>query len=198
MRIQSSIMLVYLLIAGFISIADDKNPAELDQLKSAYQTQAKAAMDPINKKYMAQLDELKKKLGGKGDLEGAQKCQKELDSIASAYKDRGFKAAPTGIWVVTYKQLGIVNIYSFKEDGTVELKNENTTGILEFGTDAKSDDFTIKFDIGKCEKWTATGKGKYSVEHYTSPEIVKGMKPSNTGTAEPRSPDIRILKDPRK
>jgi hypothetical protein len=79
---MKSIMMLLAGLALVIStLAEDKNPAELDQLKSAYQAQAKVAMDPINKKYMAQLDELKKKLGGKGDLEGAQRVQKEIEAV---------------------------------------------------------------------------------------------------------------------
>jgi hypothetical protein len=62
--------------------ADDKDPAELAQSKAAYQAQVKAAMEPIQKKYLQILDALKKKLGGQGDLEGAQRVQKEIEAVA--------------------------------------------------------------------------------------------------------------------
>jgi hypothetical protein len=77
---------IMMLLAGLALVvscfADDKNPAELDQLKSAYLEQVKSALDPITKKYLSQLEELKRKFGGQGDLEAALKVQEVIKSIA--------------------------------------------------------------------------------------------------------------------
>ena len=68
-----------------LTMADNesKEPAVLTQARKTYNAQVNAALDPIKKKHLAQLEELKKKLGGKGDLEGATAVQKEIVFIKS-------------------------------------------------------------------------------------------------------------------
>ncbi len=62
--------------------SENKEPAALTVARKAYQTQTNSALDPNKKKYIAQLEELKKTIGGKGDLEGAGAVQKEIDSVS--------------------------------------------------------------------------------------------------------------------
>ncbi|MCX6985795.1 MAG: hypothetical protein NT118_13760 [Lentisphaerae bacterium] len=76
-------MMLLLLAFATGASAQTKNPAELDQFKAEYLEQLKSTLDPINRKYLQQFDALKKKLGGKGDLAGAQKVQKQIEAIAS-------------------------------------------------------------------------------------------------------------------
>ena len=90
-------LLVCLLISGFISIADDNDPSELTQARSTFQTKMKAATTPIIQKYLQQLDALKKQLGGKGDVEGAKRVQKEIEFIKSVDADKIGKA-----WTVVF------------------------------------------------------------------------------------------------
>ena len=73
--------------------SDQKEPAAMTQARKAYQAQVNSALMPIKKKYIVQLEELKKKLGGKGDLEGATAVQKEIVFIKSILsEDAGDKA----------------------------------------------------------------------------------------------------------
>ena len=147
-------LLSVLFIAGLY--ADDKDPAELAQLNTSYQTQVKSALDPINKKYIAQLDALKKQLGAKGDIEGAVNVQKEIDSMKSdsdikqdinkiviwnqhnaGYNDRGTKAIR-------------IKFYS---NNQVAYKLENQELTWERGSDCKNE-FplpTVRFEKVRIE-----------------------------------------------
>ena len=90
-------------------------------------------MDPINKKYMVQLDELKKKLGGKGDLEGAQKVQKEIEAVAGKTETVDINVKNLiGKWDV--KHVGYQGIWIFNEDGTVS-GNDGRIGTWELKKD---------------------------------------------------------------
>ncbi len=62
--------------------AENKEPAALTQARKAYQAQVNSVLDPIKKKYLAQLEDLKKQLGGKGDLEGAGAVQREMEKLS--------------------------------------------------------------------------------------------------------------------
>ncbi|MCF7790174.1 MAG: hypothetical protein K9N47_28910 [Prosthecobacter sp.] len=56
-------------------------PAELTSARGNYQKQIKTLTDPVNARYLAYLESLKKSLGAKGDLDGALAVQKEIDSL---------------------------------------------------------------------------------------------------------------------
>ncbi len=76
-------LMFWLLVLATGASAQTETPAELDQFKAEYLEQAKSTLDPINLKYLQQFETLKKKLGGKGDLAGAQKVQQQIEAIAS-------------------------------------------------------------------------------------------------------------------
>ncbi|MBE7498067.1 MAG: hypothetical protein HS117_24265 [Verrucomicrobiaceae bacterium] len=57
-------------------------PIELVSARASYQRQIKIATDPINTRYLEYLENLKKVLGGKGDVEGALAVQREIESVA--------------------------------------------------------------------------------------------------------------------
>jgi hypothetical protein len=77
-----TMLLLFLAFAAGVS-AQTKNPEELDQIKAEYQAQVKSTLDPINRKYLQQLDALKKQLGGKGDLDSALKVQKHIEEFSA-------------------------------------------------------------------------------------------------------------------
>lgn len=66
------------------SVAAD--PPQLISVRAAYQKQIESATAPITEKYVAYLENLKKELGAKGELEGALAVQRELDSIEGSSK----------------------------------------------------------------------------------------------------------------
>lgn len=57
------------------------DPPELTKVRASYQKQIREATAPINARYVEYLENLKKQLGGKGDLDGAGAVQQELDAI---------------------------------------------------------------------------------------------------------------------
>lgn len=63
-------------------------PPELVSVRASYQKQIQAATAPIHAKYLEYLENLKKQLGGKGDVQGALAVQKEIDSIAGLQADQ--------------------------------------------------------------------------------------------------------------
>lgn len=65
-----------------VQVVIGAEPAELTSVRANYQKQIQAAIAPINARYLDYLENLKKQLGGKGDVEGALVVQKEIDSIA--------------------------------------------------------------------------------------------------------------------
>lgn len=82
MKPITMMLLLFLAFAAGVS-AQTKNPEELDQIKAEYQAQVKSTLDPINRKYLQQLDALKKQLGGKGDLDSALKVQKHIEEFSA-------------------------------------------------------------------------------------------------------------------
>ena len=101
MKLKMGLLLTFCLMAMGLSVdaadkeneSDQKEPAAMTQARKAYQAQVNSALMPIKKKYIVQLEELKKKLGGKGDLEGATAVQKEIVFIKSILsEDAGDKA----------------------------------------------------------------------------------------------------------
>ena len=81
---MKKMLIVSLTLICLSVLAEGANePAALTQARKAYQAQVNSALAPIKKKYIAQLEELKKQLGGKGDLEGATAVQKEIVFIKS-------------------------------------------------------------------------------------------------------------------
>ncbi|MBK8094135.1 MAG: hypothetical protein IPK32_19770 [Verrucomicrobiaceae bacterium] len=72
--------------ASLVSAAFGEEPAELVSVRASYQKQIQAATEPINARYLSFLDDLKRRLGGKGDVEGALAVQKEMDAIAAVSK----------------------------------------------------------------------------------------------------------------
>lgn len=74
-----SLMLAVPMAIG-ISVAAD--PPQLTSVRASYLKQIEAATTPITEKYVVYLENLKKELGAKGDLEGALAVQRELDSLA--------------------------------------------------------------------------------------------------------------------
>jgi hypothetical protein len=71
------ILLACLLVQSSIGA----EPQELTSVRANYRKQIQAANAPINARYLEYLENLKKQLGGKGDVEGALAVQKEIDSI---------------------------------------------------------------------------------------------------------------------
>lgn len=57
-------------------------PKELVAARTAYQNQIRSITDPINKKYLQQLEVLKKQLGGKGDIKGASAVEEEISDVS--------------------------------------------------------------------------------------------------------------------
>lgn len=58
-------------------------PPELVTVRASYQKQIQAATAPINVRYLDYLENLKKQLGAKGDVEGATAVQSEIDAISA-------------------------------------------------------------------------------------------------------------------
>ncbi len=105
-----------------LMLADNeiKEPSALTQARKAYQAQANSVVTPIKKKYLAQLEELKKQLGGKGDLEGAGAVQKEIESLKDPSADAGRKNEVTAKLVVSCDDEFILAV-----NGKMEAKSTN-------------------------------------------------------------------------
>lgn len=70
----------------FIGISVAADPPQLTSVRASYLKQIEAATAPITAKYVEYLENLKKELGAKGDLDGALAVQNELDAIAGSEK----------------------------------------------------------------------------------------------------------------
>ena len=76
-------------------------PPELTSVRASYQKQIQEANAPINARYVEYLENLKKQLGGKGDVEGAVAVQNELDAIIGL---QGSTSSPGGDKIVIWNQ----------------------------------------------------------------------------------------------
>jgi len=82
--IAPRILLLAIHMAVGISVAAD--PPQLTSVRASYLKQIEAATFPITEKYVAYLENLKKELGAKGDLNGALAVQNEIDAIVDSAK----------------------------------------------------------------------------------------------------------------
>lgn len=76
--------LLLLAFAVFMGASVAADPPRLTSVRASYQKQIEAATAPITAKYVEYLENLKKDLGAKGDLDGALAVQNELDEIAGS------------------------------------------------------------------------------------------------------------------
>jgi len=185
-----------------------KEPSALTVARKAYQTQVNAALDPIKKKYIAQLEELKKQLGGKGDLEGATAVQREIDAVNRAAKKENIGTAdgdeatdnsyePTGMWKFTCTTSGWSSTLDIKDDGTCHVGDgRNGTWEVKGGKlTVTLPDGVNEFKINKNATDLLNGKNKYKPELKVKLEKiqtdVKGEPAANGGdaTAEDDSED---------
>lgn len=113
----------YLALQGAVAA----EPVELTTIRSSYQKQIQTATAPINARYLEYLENLKKQLGGKGDVEGALAVQREIESIA------GFETAkPTA------------------ENDRIVIWNQNNNGKGDRGTKRVS----VSLYLGGREIWS--------------------------------------------
>jgi hypothetical protein len=73
------LLLFFPLLPGLVAAAE---PPQLTSVRASYQKQIEAATAPITAKYVEYLENLKKELGAKGDIEGAVAVQEELDAVS--------------------------------------------------------------------------------------------------------------------
>jgi|688.fasta_scaffold1613271_1 hypothetical protein len=78
--------LLLLAIPAVIGVSFAADPPQLTSVRASYQKQIEAATAPITAKYVEYLENLKKELGAKGDLDAALAVQNELDAIAGSAK----------------------------------------------------------------------------------------------------------------
>ena len=111
-----------------------KEPSALTVARKAYQAQVNSALDPIKKKYLAQLEDLKKQLGGKGDLEGAGAVQREINIVGAKDVKSGkdmvshednITGELIGKWEVQCIKSNYRAIWIFDEDGTVTCPSDS-------------------------------------------------------------------------
>lgn len=57
-------------------------PRELTAVRTSWRNQVKASTEPVKKRYLQQLEALKRQLGGRGDIKGATAVQGEIDRIS--------------------------------------------------------------------------------------------------------------------
>lgn len=81
---MSTPRLLLLAFAAFTGVSVAADPPQLTSVRASYQKQIEAATAPITAKYAEYLENLKKELGAKGDLDGALAVQNELDAIAGS------------------------------------------------------------------------------------------------------------------
>ena len=77
------VLAAFVMVFASNAIAAEDIPPELAAAKSRYELEIKTALEPLRERYLDGLVQLKKTLGGKGDLEGATAAQKEEDLLKS-------------------------------------------------------------------------------------------------------------------
>lgn len=77
-------------------------PPELTTVRSSYEKQIQTVTAPITAKYVEFLENLKKQLGGAGDLDGAVAVQKELDALIKTQAE--VAASSAGDKIVVWNQ----------------------------------------------------------------------------------------------
>lgn len=86
MKIAKMLIVGLLMAVGVNLRAEDapetKEPKELLQARITYQNSMKAVGDPIKRKYIVQLEDMKKRYGAKGDIESATAIDKEIKGLA--------------------------------------------------------------------------------------------------------------------
>jgi hypothetical protein len=175
--------LTSLLILMAISVAifaDDREPQELSQARTAWQRQLKSATDPINQNYFQTLDALKKKFGGLGDLENAQKVQKEIDVLSG--KPDTLPAVKENIDAINNAVIYAIcdNVFTFCVNGK-EICSGDTLKVVQ--TDAsikKGDVITVRcLDFGQPYGFACVVKFKDNKNIKSDTKIWKSYTPMN-------------------
>lgn len=133
-------------------------PQQLKQARTAYQKEVETVSRPARDKYVRALNDLKRALTAKGDLEGALAVQHELERVSANSVFPRF----VGDWSVIYAN-GSVRHYSILADGRVTWTDSNPP--KQATLTQKTDDYLLDFGDGKLEKLTPSANA-FRLEHY--------------------------------
>lgn len=98
-----------------------EEPADLVKARAAYQREIEALTRPVNDRYLRALDQMKKVLGGKGDIHGALAVQKEIERVDPTTALKAF----AGKWKFTFSN-GDTAYYTIDPAGNVSRGPEES------------------------------------------------------------------------
>lgn len=162
-------LIAIMMTAGAITLAsvygvmaqDDsekvKEPKELVSARTAYQNSVKAVVTPLTNKYVQQLEQMKKTLGGRGDAEGAMAVQREIDAQnvvveVGTPKDPSKikKFNPVGTWNASNNKFYII---------VMENKTWKSSSDIFYGTwDVSGDTINFISTGGNSQKFNVPAK----------------------------------------
>lgn len=172
-------LIASLILSAFVATGwAQNNPAQSDlaaeQLK--YDQELAAALQPVQKRYIARLEGLQKRLARKGDKTGAAAVEAELEKLGAAVSQQ-MRYPIEGKWLVRYHS-GATRTYAIHADETVEFIEEKMVG--RFKKDGQN--VLIDFNDNKLERlyWNTV----LVVEHYDPKTAYGNTPPKFSGFAE--------------
>jgi hypothetical protein len=149
-----------------------KRHAAVEMLRDQYLIDQAKALEPVNKRYRAKLETLKKDLTRKSDLEGVQATKAELEALDVGMASTGL----VGDWQVTYSNGGKRN-YRMNPNGTLLFLEEDKTCTPILVRDG----WILDFNDGKADHIVV--RPSLEVKHYESKAAgLKGADPTLRGT----------------
>lgn len=121
------ICIIILVVTAAVAYGDKvepKEPKELTALKSVYTQEVARVLAPVDARYIEALTQLKKKLGGAGDIDGAVAVDAELKSVVIPAADNNIPKTMAKWNNVTVKSTEIqgTKLGTFKKGQTLIFK----------------------------------------------------------------------------
>ena len=145
-----------------------------EQLK--YDQELAAALQPVQKRYIARLEGMQKRMVRKGDKAGALAVEAELEKLGAAVVQQ-MRYPIEGKWIVRYHS-GATRTYVIHADETVEFLEERQSG--RFTKDGQN--VLVDFGDNKLERiyWNTV----LVVDHYDPKASYGNSPPKFSGFAE--------------
>lgn len=148
-RIRVLVLSVAAAAVCSVVISDDGEPEEHPALTAAredFKRQMSAATDPVRRRYVSELDSLKRTLTLQRDEEGVAAVEAELERIDDLQLTHE-RHPLQGTWKVTYSNGGIRN-YQITSAGAVRFVEGGQTGQIV----SRNGEYLLDFGDGKLER----------------------------------------------
>jgi hypothetical protein len=127
--------------------ADAALERERQQLRSQRDQAVKAAVEPIDRRYQASLEQLLRKAMQNNDLDTAVKIKQDLAALKAGGPENELEKQLFGKWRIRNPRNGWTDEWTINPDGTIHTGRETHRWVVE------GDQFKVKFQAGQTAEF---------------------------------------------